>query len=194
MPDDLNAAWLEEGRAIGIVTWGSSTPTCHPFVEDAVADGQKVSVALDYPADASKGCDGNLVPQANLVTVPDDVDVTKDVQLSIRNGDRSGAVMLPGLPKAPTGAWTQVSSAGWFADDGILLLTWGSSSCPPEVGEVEMTDAGATAHFASEERICTMDLGPRVTPILLPESIDRTTPFTLTLQGGDLDAEIAVQN
>ncbi|MDT0156174.1 hypothetical protein Q9R19_00890 [Microbacterium sp. ARD32] len=192
-PGDLYAAWLDGGRMIGIVTWGSSTPTCQPFVQASSADGQDISVELTYPPEASDGCNSDLRLLAHVIGVADGVDASRDVRISIRDGDESGSAALAGFADQETGVPDQAPTAGWFADDGILLLTYGSSSCPPEVDEVERTDAGATVRFASRDRMCTMDLAPRVTPIVLPDPVDRDVAFVLTLQGDNLDGEVRVR-
>ncbi|UNK70380.1 hypothetical protein [Microbacterium sp. H1-D42] len=192
MPDHLDAAWLDDGRAIGIVTWGSSTPACRPAQVDATADGQTITVTLTGSPEASKGCDADLGPRADMIGVPEGVDVTKDVAVKVEGGTASETLRLSALEERPDGTGAQGASAGWFGDDGIVLLTWGSSSCVPEVGDVRMSDAGATVTLGTTTDMCTMDYAPRVTPILLPEPADRGAPFELTLVGGNLDGTVAV--
>ncbi|MGB3374528.1 MAG: hypothetical protein WBA87_05255, partial [Microbacterium sp.] len=71
---------------------------------------------------------------------------------------------------------------------------WGSSTCPPVVSDLEMTDAGATVTFSAEaDRVCTMDFAPRATVITLPGGRDDDAPFTLTLVGDNLDSEVVVR-
>jgi len=191
--DDVEAAWLDDGRAIGIVTWGSSTRTCQPAVSGTDAEGQRVTLTLEDPAEAAEGCDTDLGPRAVIVPVPDGVDVTKDVDLQVTHGDLTADIDLDGLDAAPQGASEQQASAGWFEDDGIVLLTYGSSSCPPVVQDLEMTDTGATVTFSAvADRVCTMDFAPRATVITLPEERDGDASFTLTLVGDNLDGEVAV--
>jgi len=107
------------------------------------------------------------------------------------HGERTESADLDALAEAPQGQTEYTPSAGWFDDEGIVLLTWGSSSCPPVVNDVQSTDAGATVTFQEVDGVCTMDLAPRVTPILLPqEAADGA--FELTLVGGGLDGTVAV--
>lgn len=186
--DDVEAAWLDDGRMIGLVTWGSSS--CRPHVEDVKADGQ--SVAVTVADEKEQACTNDLVPRAIAVMVPEGVDVTKDVDLRVTYGDAQAEADLDGLDAAPQGMGEQQPSAGWFEDDGIVLLTWGSSSCPPIVQDLAMTDAGATLTFTTTDRVCTMDFAPRATAITLPEEHDDDAPFTLTLVGDNLDGEVAV--
>lgn len=190
--DDVEAAWLDGGRLIAIVTWGSSTRTCQPTVTDAVADGQRVTLTLTDPDAAADGCDMNLAPRAAILAVPEGVDVTEDVDLQVTYGDVKADADLDGLDAAPQGPGEQQPSAGWFEDDGIVLLTYGSSSCPPVVESVDPADAGATVTFATTDRVCTMDFAPRATVITLAQEHDDDAPFTLTLVGDGLDAEVAV--
>lgn len=189
MADDVEAAWLDDGRMIGLVTWGSSS--CRPHVEDVMADGQ--SVAVTVADEKQQACTEDLAPRAVAVTVPEGVDVTKDVDLLVTYSDLEADADLDGLDAAPQGMGEQQPSAGWFEDDGIVLLTYGSSSCPPIVSDVEMTDAGAAVTFSADaDRVCTMDFAPRATVITLTGEHDDDAPFTLTLIGDNLDGEVAV--
>lgn len=186
--DDVEVAWLDDGRGIAVITWGSSS--CVPSMGDAVADGQRISVELVDGQETA--CTDDLSPRALFVPVPEGVDVTQEVEVEVRYGSLTEDADLDGLAAAPTGESGQKSSAGWFDDSGIALLTWGSSSCPPMPESVEMTDAGATVTFTQTDRVCTMDFAPRVTVIDLPQERDDDAPFTLTLVGDNLDAEVDV--
>ncbi|MBY6060085.1 hypothetical protein [Microbacterium esteraromaticum] len=185
---DVEAAWLDGGRAIGVVTWGSST--CVPIVDDVSADGQMISVALS-DGDENQPCTNDLVPRATFVAVPEGVDVTQDVELAIAYGTGTEDADLDGLAEAPAGMSENAPSAGWFADDGIVLLTYGSSTCQPLIEDIEQSDAGATVTFKTTDRPCTMDFVPRLTTITLPMEHD-DGPFELTLVGDNLDATVAV--
>ena len=185
--NEVEAAWLDGGRAIAVVTWGSST--CVPIVDAVSADGQTISVSLANGEE--KACTDDLVPRAAFVGVPEGVDVTQEVQLSVAYGARTKGVDLDGLAEAPQEAGEQKPSAGWFEDGGIVLLTWGSSSCPPIIDDVEQSDAGATVTFKTTDRVCTMDLAPRLTTIMLPREHEGGA-FELALVGDNLDAKLPV--
>lgn len=189
--DHYDVAWLDDGRAIGVVTWGSSTPTCQPQLQDATAVGQKITITLAEHPDAVKGCNGDLSAQAEMIPVPEGIDVTKDVEVEIAWGEVTDTASLAALDAAPQGDVQQEPSAGWFGDDGILLLTWGSSSCKPQVDDVEMTDAGAAVELVLSSDMCTMDMAPRVTTILLPETAVRDG-FELAVVGPYLDTTLDV--
>ncbi|WP_259363504.1 hypothetical protein [Microbacterium esteraromaticum] len=124
--------------------------------------------------------------------VPEGVDVTADVEVEVEHGQRTDDADLDALAEAPQGATEYQPSASWFDDDGIVLLTWGSSSCAPVVDDVQPAQSGATVTFAEIDGVCTMDMAPRLTPILVPAG-DDDRPFELTLVGGGLDAAVRVE-
>src|SRR5690606_29565730 len=92
----------------------------------------------------------------------------------------------------PGDATDYLPSAGWFDDEGIVLLTWGSSTCPPVVENVDVQDAGATVTFATEDGACTMDMVPRATLLGMTGDVDDDEDFVLTLVGGNLDGTVNV--
>ena len=194
--DDIEAAWLDDGRMVGIVTLGSST--CIPIVDEITGEGQTVRVSLvDAPAveGSEPICTADLAPRATLAALPEGVDPTKDVELVVTLGDITDDVDLdgnPGLTGVPGETTTFEPSAGWFEDQGIVLLTWGSSTCPPIVESIDQQVTGATISFATQDGACTMDMAPRATVIGLSGDIDDDVPFALTLTGGGLEATVDV--
>ncbi|MDR2998146.1 MAG: hypothetical protein LBU78_08510 [Microbacterium sp.] len=190
-PDDadVKVAWLDEGRSFAVVTYGSST--CVPQMQSVSSDGQTVEVTL-ADADQEAACTADFAPRASLSVMPVEVDVTKDVEVKVVYGELTDDAELDALPAEPEGATSMQPSAGWFDDAGIVLLTWGSSSCPPIVSGVEQADAGATVTFAESDRVCTMDMAPRVTLIGLEKPVDDDAAFTLTLTGDNLSGTVDV--
>lgn len=186
--DEVEAAWLDGGRSFALVTWGSSS--CAPVLGDVAASGQ--SIRVTFAASAEKACTDDLAPRALMVPVPDGVDVTADVEIEVVHGERTDTVDLDGRAEAPQGPTEYEPSAGWF-DDGIVLLTWGSSSCVPVVNDVQTTDAGATVTFAEIDGVCTMDMAARLTPIMLSQ-LDDDQAFELTLVGAGLDGSVVVED
>lgn len=190
--DDMEAAWLDDGRMFAIVSWGSST--CIPVVDEVIAEGQKVTVTFAEPP-ADQVCTADFAPRASIGAVPEGVDPTQDVEFVVTLDDVTddveldGNPALTGIPGQPT---EYAPSAGWFDDEGIVLLTWGSSGCPPIVEGIEQQDAGATVTFKTEDRVCTMDMAPRATLIGLESEVDDDDEFTLTLVGDNLDATVNV--
>lgn len=190
---DVEAAWLDEGRIVAVVTQGSST--CIPVAGDVQADGQTVTIELDE-GEADTACTADLVARATLVTLPAGVDPTKDVQLNVTLGsatgdaDLDGNPALTGVPGEPT---DYRPSAGWFDDNALVLLTWGSSTCPPIVDTVEASGNVGTVGFVTEDRVCTMDMVPRATLIEFSDLAgDVDDSFTLELVGDHLDATVQV--
>lgn len=197
--DDVEAAWLDDGRMFAIVTWGSST--CVPIVDEVTGDGQTVTVSLADPPSsdgAEKACTSDLAPRASVGAVPEGVDPTQDVEFIVTVGDVTDDVDLDGNPalKAAPGSSTDYApSAGWFDDEGAVLLTWGSSTCIPVVENVEEQAGGATVTFATQDGACTMDMVPRATVLGFGDDGDDSDDddeFVLTLVGDNLDATVTV--
>ncbi|KDA05391.1 hypothetical protein DC31_16635 [Microbacterium sp. CH12i] len=194
--DDFEAAWLDDGRSFAVVTWGSST--CVPIVDEVTADGQKVSITLSDGADATKACTADLAPRASIGGLPVGVDPTKDVELVVTYGDNSDSVELDGnsaLTGTPGESTDYKPSAGWFDDGALVLLTWGSSSCPPIVEDVQASGNSGTVTFKTEDRVCTMDMAPRATILDFGDELDddQGDDFTLTLVGDNLDGTVSVR-
>ena len=185
--DEVEVGWLDGGRSFALVTWGSSS--CAPVLGDVAASGQSIRVTL--AASAEKACTDDLAPRALMVPVPEGVDVTTELEVEVVHGERTDTADLEARAEAPHGPSEFQPSAGWF-DDGIVLLTWGSGSCVPVVNDVQVTDAGATVTFAEIDGVCTMDMAPRLTPIIVPQP-DDDQAFELTLVGGGLDGRIVVE-
>lgn len=186
---DLAAAWLDDGRMFAIVSWGSST--CIPVVDEISSDGQTVSLSLVDTGAADAVCTADLAPRASVAALPDDVDPTQDVQFHVTIAGDTRDVGLDGAE--PLGGDEYAASAGWFDDDGIVLLTWGSSTCAPVVQDVATATGSATVTFAEQEGMCTMDMVPRATIIGVPgDDADDDAPYALTLVGGGLDGTVEV--
>ena len=78
---DVEAAWLDDGRIIAVVTSGSST--CVPTAESAeINSAGALAVELVEP-DADTACTRDLVPRATLVTVPNGVDPSQDLEIRV---------------------------------------------------------------------------------------------------------------
>ncbi len=183
------AAWLDEGRMIGLITWGSSS--CVPSAEAATASGQEITVALVDNADGP--CTADYAPRASEVAVPAGVDPHQPVTVHLTYLDQTVDLTLAGDPEltgTPGDPTEYAPTAGWFNDTGIALLTWGSSSCRPQVAAVDEAADEITVTFTANEGACTMDMVPRVT-ILGVEQVDRDRE--LTLVGDNLDATLPIR-
>lgn len=191
--DDMAGALLDDGRMFAVVTWGSSS--CVPQVSDVTAQGQVVSVTLQ-DAETEKVCTADMAQRASVAALPEGVDPTQEITLDVRYKDLSddveiGGQQVTGMPGQST---TYEPSAGWFDDGSLVLLTWGSSGCPPIVSTVEGSGDAATVEFATVDgQVCTMDMAPRATLISFGEgAVDTDADFTLTLVGGGIDGVVTI--
>lgn len=190
---EVETAWLDEGRMVAVVTWGSSS--CVPVAESVTANGQTVNVTLDA-GDPEQACTADFAARASLVSLPEGVDPTKEVDLIVTLGEVRGDSGLDGNPAlagVPGEPSSFEPSAGWYADGALVLLTWGSSTCLPVVESTEVSGSAATVKFATEDGPCTMDMVPRATLIDFGE-LDSAAEdtFVLTLVGGGLEATLNV--
>jgi len=188
---EIEAGWLDGGRQIALVTWGSSG--CIPTASDATlqADGS-VAVTLDNGPD-DQVCTADYAPRVTLVGVPEGVDPTQMVGLVVTdNAGGRGETDLGGVPGLAAGGATDYApSAGWVDAELIALLTWGSSTCAPRVESVEASDPShldVTFVTPPADQACTMDMAPRALLVSVGD-LDVLDPsagaLTLTLTGGD---------
>ncbi|MBO9625222.1 MAG: hypothetical protein J7484_02475 [Microbacterium sp.] len=193
--DDMEGALLDDGRMFAVVTSGSST--CIPQVESATAEGQTISVTLTDGDDAGTVCTADYAPRASVGAVPEGVDPTKEITLKVTYGDVSDTVDLDGDPAftgVPGTSTEYTPSAGWVDDGTLVLLTWGSSSCPPAVVSLDGSGATGTVSFLTDEsKVCTMDMAPRATLLAFGDDKVADDGFMLTLVGGGLDGTVAVR-
>ncbi|MEV7756438.1 hypothetical protein AB0O16_01775 [Microbacterium sp. NPDC089180] len=160
-PAELGAAWLDAGRAIAVVTRGSST--CVPVVSgEPSASADTLTVTLEESARTD--CTRDMAPRATLVGVPAGVDPTRPLEVTVQ-GAAEGRTTLAALTTAPSDAGQFAPSAGWVDARTIALVTYGSSGCPPTVESVTTTGTEIAVQFAAPpaDQVCTMDLAPRIT-------------------------------
>lgn len=185
---DLGAAWLDDGRMIAIVTIGSST--CVPVADaPTYADGVLAVPLAD--ADTKQACTRDLVPRATLVTVPEDVDPSKDLKVEVTGQNLDGQVELAGVAGLAGGGETDYNpSAGWATTGGqFVILTWGSSTCVPVIKDVAATGAAevtVTYETPPANQVCTMDMAPRAA-VTAVNDLDDSSDVQLILTGGDFD-------
>ncbi|MGV2904014.1 hypothetical protein ACNPM4_20270 [Microbacterium sp. AGC62] len=195
--NDFEGALLDDGRMFAVITVGSST--CVPQVDQVTAEGQTVTVTLvDPEGESPKPCTKDLAPRASLGALPEGVDPKSDITLNVTYGDLTDDVGIDGDPAATgtPGSTTEFQpSAAWLDDDGLVLLTWGSSSCLPQIESLEGAGNTGTAYFVTDEnQVCTMDMAPRATLLAFGEdTVDDDGTFTLTLVGGGLDGTVEVR-
>ena len=186
---EVGAAWLDGGRAIGIVTQGSST--CIPTAEETTyADGVLNVTLVEVSGDTA--CTADLVPRVSLASVPGDVDPTKDLEVKVTGDGWTGDTDLSGVDGLTTGGETDyLPSAGWTDTDGqFVILTWGSSTCLPVIENTEATsDTEITVTFMTPpaDQVCTMDMAPRGTVASVLEGPDDESDVFAILTGAEFD-------
>lgn len=186
---EVSAAWLDGGRAIGIVTQGSST--CIPTAEETTYDSGVLNVTL-VDVEGDTACTADLAPRVSLVMVPGDVDPTQDLEIKVTGDGWTGDTELDGVPGLASGGETDyLPSAGWTDVDGqFVILSWGSSSCVPMVENTELTsDTEITVTFVDppEDQVCTMDMAPRGTVTAIIDPVDDDTDMFAILEGAEFD-------
>ncbi|WP_375237669.1 hypothetical protein [Microbacterium schleiferi] len=193
---DVEAAWLDDGRIIAVVTSGSST--CVPTAESAEinSDGA-LAVELVEP-DADTACTRDLVPRATLVTVPNGVDPSQDLEIRVTSeAGYYGDVTLAGASglAGPGGETDYEPTAGWTQQQGqFVILTWGSSGCVPVVESSEVTgEAEVTVTFQDPpaDQVCTADMAPR-TNFAFADGLSGVEDVQLVLTGDSFDQTIAI--
>lgn len=192
---EVEAGWLDGGRQIALVTWGSST--CVPIASDVTlqADGT-VAVTLDNGPD-DQACTADYAPRVTLVGVPEGVDPTQDVDLVVTDGTGGRAeTELDGVAGLVAGGSTDYApSAGWVDDDLIAVLTWGSSSCAPVIENIAASDPShldVTFVTPPADQVCTMDMAPRALLVGVGGLDVSDDALSLTLSGGDAQFETPV--
>lgn len=196
---EVEAAWLDGGRLLGIVTSGSST--CVPLASDAAvqADGS-LAVTLALPADGD--CTRDYVPRVTVLAAPEGVDPAEDLAVVVTDDQGSrGEVDLAGVPDfSVDGPTDYAPSAAWVDDERFVVVTWGSSTCVPAVEDVAASDdRSVTVTFQTPpaDQMCMMDMGPRGTfvdatglgvvhddaTVALTGGADFTTPVTVPITG-----------
>lgn len=184
---EVEAAWLDGGRMIGIVTEGSST--CVPSAGEVSYDNGVLQVELvEAPADTA--CTSDLVARATVVGLPEGIDTTRELEVFVTGDGYHGEAELdpvPGLDQS--GETDYLPSAGWTDKDGqFVILTWGSSTCVPAIENVEASGQEVTVTFMTppEDQACTMDMAPRAVVVQV-EGVDDDAEVTAILTGGEFD-------
>lgn len=192
---DVNAAWLDDGRIIALVTTGSSS--CVPVAESAeINQDGALAVELSLP-DADQPCTADLAPRATLVQVPEGVDPSQDLVIWATGEGYYGDVTLPGVSglAGPGGSTDYEPTAGWTQQQGqFVILTWGSSSCVPVVETSEVTaEAEVTVTFQEPpaNQACTMDMAPR-TNFGFADGLSGVEDVQLVLTGDSFDSTIPI--
>lgn len=174
----VGAGWLDGGRTIAFVTWGSSS--CVPAVNETHLDGSAFVVTLRGPEPGP--CTDDLVARALEVPTPQGVDPADGLQLRVSLGETRADVDLAAYAGGQVEEFAP--AATWVGDRTIALRTWGSSSCPPMVADTRVeSPASVVVGFAmlDADRVCTTDMAPQLTLVQLdPDAVvdrDATLSF-----------------
>lgn len=185
---EVDAAWLDGGSMIALVTWGSST--CVPTAGEVAYEDGVLSVEMVDPLE-NTACTRDFVPRATAVALPEGIDSAEDLTVAVTSSEAEGDVVLAGVPGlVPADGLSDggVPSAGWTGSAGtIALLTWGSSSCTPTVQDAAVTASNEiTVTFVDPpaDQVCTMDFSPRVTVVTV-DGVEAGTGYELVLQGAE---------
>lgn len=157
---EFDAAWLDGGRQIGLVTEGSST--CVPTAAEVSYADDVLQVTLTDTSDGP--CTMDYVPRVSLVPIPEDVDASANLAIEV-SGDYVGEIVLPGVEGlAAESPSEQMPSAGWTTTDGtFIVLLWGSSGCPEYITTAEVSGDAAIAVSLSgqpADKVCRADIVP----------------------------------
>jgi len=184
---EIDAAWLNGGTMIGLVSYGSST--CVPMADTVeLLDDGTLSVTLADPA-ADQPCTMDFVPRVTLVDVPADVDAAEDLQVTVEGDGFTATAELEGVDvgEAPEEFGP---SAGWTGqDDTFVIATWGSSGCPPVIESAEATgptEITVTFMTPPADQVCTTDMAPRGT-LATVSGLEGDGPTDLVLTGAEFD-------
>ncbi|WP_296198302.1 hypothetical protein [uncultured Microbacterium sp.] len=165
----VGAVWLDGGRILGVMTQGSSS--CAPVAADPMVDAEgTLEVHLAAPANAT-ACTRDLVWRTTLLTAPAQIDRADDLRIQV-SGTASGETTLAGTAATEAAVDEYSASIGLSSIPGALvLLTWGSSGCPPVLDTVRSTGDELDIAFAprSADRVCTADLVPRTLIVPVPD-------------------------
>ena len=193
---DVEAAWLDDGRIIAVVTSGSST--CVPTAESAEINSDGALALELVEPDADTACTRDLVPRATLVTVPNGVDPSQDLEIWVTSeAGYYGDVTLAGASglAGPGGETDYEPTAGWTQQQGqFVILTWGSSGCVPVVESSEVTgEAEVTVTFQDPpaDQVCTADMAPR-TNFAFADGLSGVEDVQLVLTGDSFDQTITI--
>ncbi|MDQ1138076.1 hypothetical protein QE410_002875 [Microbacterium sp. SORGH_AS 1204] len=181
----VEAAWVDAGRAIAVVTSGSSS--CVPSMngEPRVVDG---ALVVDLAEPAQEPCTRDMAPRATLVTLPAGVDAGAALTLRV-TGAAEGETVLAALDDVSSASGDLVPSAGWVTSSLVAIVTYGSSSCVPVVESVTSEGDRVAVQFATPpaDQICTMDYAPRVTLADIGAEAGQGD-VSLVLSGGNVQA------
>ncbi|MFJ6531029.1 hypothetical protein [Microbacterium sp. NPDC091662] len=180
------AAWLDATSFV-LKTWGDA---CAPQIGDIVAGDQSLEIVLVDTTD--EVCAAVQTAHGMYVGLPAAFDSSRSVELTVTDpGGLTTELTLPGLAAGeviPADRMPeQTPAAAWIDEQELAILTWGSSTCMPVAGTVDVvSEKEAIVRLeASGNEVCTMDLVPQIT-FVPAEGIGEDAELTLD---GYVDAD-----
>jgi hypothetical protein len=195
-PDpDLGAAWLDDGRLVGLVTLGSST--CVPMLADEANYSDGVMHVEFATPEADQACTSDLAPRVTLVGVPADVDPAESLQIEVTGDDYFGTVELEGVAGLdPSGETDYEPSAGWATAPGqFVILTWGSSTCVPVIADIAASGPAQVTVTYEEppaNQVCTMDMVGRAQVAAINDLEEDSDVELILTKGGFLGLKLPI--
>lgn len=182
---EIGAAWLNGGRSLALVTWGSSSCVPRSTETPTIADGV---LTVSLTESEGTACTRDMVPRPTLVSLPGGVDPTKDLEIAV-SGAATGKATLEGLA-TPVQAEDFTPNAGWVNDSLVAIMTYGSSSCPPSVETVTAEGDAIAVGFATPpaDLVCTLDIAPQLS-LADVTGIGGPDVSSLVLSGGGVTAD-----
>lgn len=177
----LEAAWLDGGRIIALISRGSSSSI--PFADAITHDGQSLAVHLTNPDGPATR---DFRPRVSLISVPQGVKPTRPLSIEV-TGAVTGSATVAGtdaLPAVPDEFSSFAPSAAWIGAGGqFVVLTYGSSIPALRVDSVAKTgESLVTVTFSSRDTggMATMDMAPRAHLCAIADPITRPADVVLT--------------
>lgn len=185
---EVDAAWLDNGRVVGLVTQGSSS--CPPTAGDVALNGAVLEVTLVEPA-ADTACTRDMAPRVTLVDLPSEVDPSQELEIRVTGEGYYGDTDLDGVDGLdPSGETDYLPTAGWTDTDGqFVVLSWGSSSCVPVLESAAASGPDeVTVTFVTppDDQVCTMDMVGRGT-VVFADGLEDDSDVFAVLTGAEFD-------
>lgn len=186
--ENASVVWLDGGNSLGVVTWGSGSRSCYPVVQDLTVANQDITVTLTGPT-VNGVCTEDLREQLILVGLPEGVDSKAAATVTLTTTEETQKIAL-----APRPADAATTPAGELSATltplGVVLITYGSSSCPPVVDTID----GTTITFRTIDQACTMDYSPRATPLRIDGAAVGSQLSLVNLDGSADPVSVTVQD
>lgn len=187
------AFWAPGGTGIVLSTYGSGSAACTPTASGSTADGQAVTAEM-VPFAEDQVCTMDYRERVSYIPVDAAVDRTKAVTLTVSPEATDATVDLEVAPLGEAPAATDgAPQAGLTPSGAIVIISAGSSTCPPVVSEVSEAATGITVTFDTPTTPCTRDLVTRATLVFADATTPGTTVTLVGLEGAAAPMTLTVE-